>query len=93
VDGVDTREFSPASWHDAVFIVEQDAFLFHGTLRENVLYACADTRGDALPAAIATANLDDVVANLPNGLDTLVGDRVAMRSCAPRQREAIRRGV
>jgi ATP-binding cassette, subfamily B, bacterial MsbA len=93
VDGVDTREFSPASWHDAVFIVEQDAFLFHGTLRENVLYACADTRADALPAAIATANLDDVVATLPKGLDTLVGDRGAMLSGGQRQRVAIARAV
>jgi subfamily B ATP-binding cassette protein MsbA len=93
VDGVDTHEFSSASWHDAVFIVEQDAFLFHGTLRENVLYACAETRGSSLPAAIATANLDEVVANLPEGLDTLVGDRGAMLSGGQRQRVAIARAV
>jgi subfamily B ATP-binding cassette protein MsbA len=93
VDGVDAWEFSPASWHHAVFIVEQDAFLFHGTLRENVLYACADSRAEALQAAIATANLDDVVATLPDGLDTLVGDRGAMLSGGQRQRVAIARAV
>jgi subfamily B ATP-binding cassette protein MsbA len=93
LDGTDVWDFSPASWHDAVFIVEQDAFLFHGTLRENVLYACADSRGDALPAAIATANLEDVVATLPHGLDTLVGDRGAMLSGGQRQRVAIARAV
>jgi subfamily B ATP-binding cassette protein MsbA len=93
VDGVDYWEFSPASWHDAVFIVEQDAFLFHGTLRENVLYACADTRSGSLPSAIATANLEDVVTNLPEGVDTLVGDRGAMLSGGQRQRVAIARAV
>jgi len=67
VDGVDTWDFSPASWHEALFVVEQDAFLFHGTLRENVLYACANTRAAGLSSAIAAANLDDVVANLPQG--------------------------
>ena len=93
VDGVDAWDFTPASWHDAVFIVEQDAFLFHGTLRENVLYACTDARAAALDAAIATANLEDVVANLPAGLDTLVGDRGAMLSGGQRQRVAIARAV
>ena len=93
VDGVDTWDFSPASWHNATFIVEQDAFLFHGTLRENVLYACENTRAEILSSAIATANLDDVVANLPQGLDTLVGDRGAMLSGGQRQRVAIARAV
>jgi subfamily B ATP-binding cassette protein MsbA len=93
VDGVDAWEFSPTSWHSAVFIVEQDAFLFHGSLGDNVLYACADTRAGALPAALATANLDDVVANLPQGLDTLVGDRGTMLSGGQRQRVAIARAV
>jgi ATP-binding cassette, subfamily B, bacterial MsbA len=93
VDGVDAWEFSPASWHEAVFIVEQDAFLFHGTLRENVLYACATSRVDALPQAIASANLEDVVAHLPQGLDTLVGDRGGMLSGGQRQRVAIARAV
>jgi len=93
VDGVDYWEFSPASWHDAVFIVEQDAFLFHGSLRDNVLYACKDTRSGALPRAITTANLDDVVGSLPEGLDTLVGERGAMLSGGQRQRVAIARAV
>jgi subfamily B ATP-binding cassette protein MsbA len=93
VDGVNAWDFTPASWHDAVFIVEQDAFLFHGTLRENVLYACTDGQANALDGAIATANLEDVVAHLPSGLDTLVGDRGAMLSGGQRQRVAIARAV
>jgi len=93
VDGVDAWDFTPSTWHDAVFIVEQDAFLFHGTLRDNVLYACTDSRAGALDAAIATANLEDVVAHLPSGLDTLVGDRGAMLSGGQRQRVAIARAV
>jgi ABC-type multidrug transport system fused ATPase/permease subunit len=58
-----------------------------------VLYACATSRVDALPQAIASANLEDVVAHLPQGLDTLVGDRGGMLSGGQRQRVAIARAV
>ena len=92
-DGRDCWEFSPDSWHRATALVEQDAFLFHGTLRENIVYGCRDVTEKALNAAIATANLQDVVASLPHGLDTLVGERGAMVSGGQRQRIAIARAV
>jgi ATP-binding cassette, subfamily B, bacterial MsbA len=93
VDGVDYWEFSPASWHRSIALVEQDAFLFHGTLRENVLYGWPDVSDAALERAIAAANLTDMVASLPGGLDTLVGERGAMVSGGQRQRIAIARAI
>jgi subfamily B ATP-binding cassette protein MsbA len=93
VDGVDYWQFTPASWHRSIALVEQDAFLFHGTLRENVLYGWQDLAEGALERAIEAANLSDMVASLPAGLDTLVGERGAMVSGGQRQRIAIARAI
>jgi subfamily B ATP-binding cassette protein MsbA len=93
VDGVDYWQFSPASWHRSIALVEQDAFLFHGTLRENVLYGWQGVTEGALERAIEAANLSDMVASLPAGLDTLVGERGAMVSGGQRQRIAIARAI
>ena len=93
VDGIDCWEFSPESWHRATAVVEQDAFLFHGTLQENIVYGAAGVTPEALRRAIEIANLADVVAELPQGLDTLVGERGAMVSGGQRQRIAIARAV
>jgi subfamily B ATP-binding cassette protein MsbA len=93
VDGRDCWEFSPASWHRATAMVEQDAFLFHGTLRENILYGCQDADEAMLQNAIAVANLNDVVAAMPDGLNTKVGERGVMVSGGQRQRIAIARAV
>ena len=93
VDGVDYWEYSPESWHRATALVEQDAFLFHGTLRENIVYGCATATDAAIGRAIEVAHLSDVVASMPQGLDTLVGERGAMVSGGQRQRIAIARAV
>jgi len=93
VDGVDYWEYSPESWHRATALVEQDAFLFHGTLRENIVYGFDRATPAALQRAIDVANLSDVVAQLPQGLETLVGERGAMVSGGQRQRIAIARAV
>jgi subfamily B ATP-binding cassette protein MsbA len=93
VDGVDYWEFSAESWHRAIALVEQDAFLFHGSLRENVLYGWQHVAEGALERAIAAANLSDMVASLPNGLETFVGERGAMVSGGQRQRIAIARAL
>ena len=93
VDGVDYWQFSAESWHRSIALVEQDAFLFHGTLGENVLYGWQHVTDGALERAIAAANLTDMVASLPAGLDTLVGERGAMVSGGQRQRIAIARAI
>jgi subfamily B ATP-binding cassette protein MsbA len=93
VDGVDYWEFTPDSWHRAIALVEQDAFLFHGTLKENVLYGWQHASDEMLHRAIAAANLEDMVNSLPDGVDTLVGERGAMVSGGQRQRIAIARAL
>ena len=93
VDGVDYWQFSAESWHRWISLVEQDAFLFHGTLAENVLYGWQNVTEGSLDKAIADANLTEMVAALPAGLDTLVGERGAMVSGGQRQRIAIARAI
>jgi len=93
VDGADYWEFSAESWHRSIALVEQDAFLFHGTLRENILYGWQSATEASLRHAIEAANLSEMVASLPNGLDTLVGERGAMVSGGQRQRIAIARAI
>ena len=93
VDDIDYWQFSAESWHRSIALVEQDAFLFHGTLRENVLYGWQRVTAGALERAITAANLSDMVASLPAGLDTLVGERGAMVSGGQRQRIAIARAI
>jgi len=93
LDGRDFWEFSAESWHRATALVEQDAFLFHGTLRENIIYGCDNVTQAALEQALNAAHLLDVVEALPDGLDTLVGERGAMVSGGQRQRIAIARAV
>jgi subfamily B ATP-binding cassette protein MsbA len=93
IDGHDVWDYSPESWHRAVALVEQDAFLFHGTLRENILYGCDGIDEGRLTSVLAAAHLTDVVSALPDGLDTLVGERGAMVSGGQRQRIAIARAL
>jgi ATP-binding cassette, subfamily B, bacterial MsbA len=92
-DGHDAWDFSPESWHRATALVEQDAFLFHGTVRENILYGCERADEAALAQAVRIANLEEFIASLPSGLDTLVGERGVMVSGGQRQRIAIARAV
>jgi ATP-binding cassette, subfamily B, bacterial MsbA len=93
VDGADYWDFTPESWHRAVALVEQDAFLFHGSLRDNVLYGWQHANEADLHRAIEAANLSEMVAQLPAGFDTLVGERGAMVSGGQRQRLAIARAI
>jgi len=93
VDGRDFWEFSAESWHRAVAVVEQDAFLFHDTMANNIQYGFRDATPAALAKAVEMAQLDDVVNALPNGLQTIVGERGAMLSGGQRQRLAIARAL
>jgi ATP-binding cassette, subfamily B, bacterial MsbA len=93
VDGQDYREFSADTWHQAVALVEQEAFLFSGTLAANIAFGLEDVAVERLHAAVRAANLTDVIAALPQGLDTMVGERGAMLSGGERQRVAIARAL
>ncbi|HLT29227.1 MAG TPA: ABC transporter ATP-binding protein [Myxococcaceae bacterium] len=91
VGGKDVREVTQASLRDAVGVVTQDAHLFHATLRANLLYARPDADEAALWAALRGAQIESLVRRLPEGLDTVVGDRGYRLSGGERQRLAIAR--
>src|SRR3546814_17287508 len=69
----------------------QDTYLFNDTLRSNIMIGRPEAGDVELTAAVAHASLDDQVASLPDGLDTLVGERGTSLSGCPRQRRAIAR--
>jgi ATP-binding cassette subfamily B protein len=91
VGGVDLRDTSLADIRRTVGVVAQDVHLFHDTLAANLRYAKADATDDELEAVLRAANVWDVVARMPDGLDTVVGDRGQRLSGGEKQRIAIAR--
>ena len=90
-NGVDVRDATLDSIRDTVGMVMQDAHLFHDTVRSNLLYARPGASEDELAAALRDAQVASVVAGLPQGLDTVIGDRGHRLSGGERQRMAIAR--
>ncbi len=80
-------------WRQSIGYVPQDTFLFHETVRNNLLWAQPDATEDEVRAALRTAAADEFVARLPNGLDTVVGDRGVRLSGGERQRIALARAL
>lgn len=82
VDGVDIRDVRPA-WHRTIGVVSQAIFLTDDTLRRNIALGVADAEIDeeALAEAVQLAQLDTVVASLPQGLETVVGERGIRGQC------------
>ncbi|MGI5269656.1 ABC transporter ATP-binding protein [Nonomuraea sp. CA-218870] len=93
LDGRDIRDWPLGELRAALGYVEQDAPVLAGTLKENLLFAAPDATDDALLRAVARTRLDDLVARLPDGLDTLVGHRGVLLSGGERQRVAIARAL
>jgi ATP-binding cassette subfamily B protein len=93
IDGNDVRELTFASLAQAVGLVLQDTFLFHASLRENLAYGRPDASDDEVLAAAAQANLEGVLAGLPEGLDTVIGERGHRLSGGEKQRVAIARVI
>ncbi len=91
VGGVDLREASLESLRDVVGVVTQDAHLFHDTIRANLTYAKTDASEAEIVASLQAAQIWDLVARLPQGLDTVVGDRGHRLSGGEKQRLAIAR--
>src|ERR687891_977817 len=93
VDGVDVRTVDPASLRREVAVVSDDAFLFSASLRDNIAYARPEAGDDEVAAAAERAGLGAVIDDLPDGLDTLVGERGHTLSGGQRQRVAIARAL
>ena len=89
--GHDLREYALDDLRRRIALVAQDTYLFNDTLRANVLLARPDASSAAVDAAVDRAALGDLVAELPDGLDTIVGERGAQLSGGQRQRVAIAR--
>ena len=93
VDGTDSREFTPESWHRLIGVVEQEAFLFHDTLAQNISYGYPQATQAEIDSAVKAAYLEDLVQSLPEGLNTVIGERGVMLSGGQRQRLAIARAL
>jgi len=91
VGGYDVRDVTLESLHDVVGVVTQDAHMFHDTIRTNLLYARPQASEAELVAALQAAQIWELVASLPDGLDTTVGDRGYRLSGGEKQRLAIAR--
>ncbi len=91
IDGVDVREASFDSLRQAIGMVTQDVHLFHDTIRANLLYAKPDASDDELAEVLRAAQIMPLVESLPDGLDTVVGDRGYRLSGGEKQRLAIAR--
>ncbi len=93
IDGRDVRALTLASLGQVTGLVFQDTYLFHDTLRHNLLYPRPDATTEELDAACADAQLQDVISALPEGLDTVVGERGHRLSGGEKQRVAIARVI
>ncbi|HSH94167.1 MAG TPA: ABC transporter ATP-binding protein [Roseimicrobium sp.] len=93
IDGTDYWDFSANSWHRQVSVVEQEAFLFHDTLAKNIAYGRPEATPAEIRQAVQQAYLEDVVSELPEGLDTIIGERGVLLSGGQRQRLAIARAL
>jgi ATP-binding cassette subfamily B protein len=91
VDGIDVRDLTQDSLHAAVGLVAQDPHLFHDTIRANLRFARPEATDADLEAALRAARIWDLVASLPDGLDTVVGERGYRMSGGEKQRLAIAR--
>lgn len=91
VGGVDVRDATLASLRDEIGVVTQDSHLFHETIAENLRYAKPDATDDEIWAALAGAQVADLVRALPDGLETTVGERGYRFSGGEKQRIAIAR--
>ena len=92
-DGHDLRDLTLDSVGAAIGVVFQDSYLFHATVRENLLYAKPDATSEEIEAAARAAFIHDFIAGLPDGYDTLVGERDHRLSGGEKQRLAIARVI
>src|SRR2546421_1231157 len=93
IDGVDIRDLSFKTLSELVGVVSQETYLFHESVRENLRFAKPDATDEEIEAAARAARIHDVVAALPEGYDTVVGERGYRFSGGEKQRIAIARTI
>ncbi|MCY7304161.1 MAG: ABC transporter ATP-binding protein/permease [Thermoleophilia bacterium] len=93
IDGIDVRELSFASLAAAVGVVSQETYLFHSTVRENLRFAKPEATDEEVEEAARAAQIHELIASLPDGYETVVGERGHRFSGGERQRMAIARTV
>ena len=93
LDGVDVRDLRFSSLADAVGVVSQETYLFHASVRENLRFARSDATDHEIEEAARAAQIHDTIAALPEGYDTVVGERGFRFSGGERQRIAIARTI
>jgi ATP-binding cassette subfamily B protein len=93
IDGTDLRQLTLASWTRQLGMVFQDTFLFHASIAENLRYARPDATDVDLVAAATAAHLHEFITSLPDGYDTIVGERGHRLSGGEKQRVAIARVI
>ncbi|UJF27355.1 ABC transporter ATP-binding protein [Planococcus sp. 107-1] len=91
IDGIDIRDMTKHSLRSHIGIVQQDVFLFTGTIRENIAYGRRDASDEEILAAARKAHLEDFVNKLPQGYETQIGERGLKLSGGQKQRLAIAR--
>ena len=91
IDGQDVRDVTQESLRRSIGLVQQDVYLFDGTLRENIEYGRPGAGDEDIIAAAKKANIHDFIASLPDGYDTVVGERGSRLSGGQKQRVAIAR--
>lgn len=93
IDGVDVRDIALEQLHQSVSMVLQDVFLFHGTVRENILFGKPDATEEEMIRAAQIANAAEFIDQMPHGYDTLIGERGVKLSGGQKQRLSIARAV
>jgi ATP-binding cassette subfamily B protein len=91
IDGVDVKSLRLRELRRTVVLIDQSPYLFHGTLFENIAYARPEMSGEAAQEAAQAAGLAELLRGLPQGLNTVVGERGLTLSAGERQRVAIAR--
>jgi len=93
IDGADVRELTFESLSETVGVVSQETYLFHASVRENIRFARPEASDDEIEAAARAAQIHELVATLPDGYDTVVGERGYRFSGGEKQRIAIARTI
>jgi ATP-binding cassette subfamily B protein len=91
IDDIDTKKMTLESLRSHIGVVQQDVFLFDGTIRENIAYGKLDASEEEIWEAAKKAQLEDIILSQSNGLDTMIGERGAKLSGGQKQRLSIAR--